>query len=395
MLADNDFIHLNVHSAYSLLESIAKIDDLLKLTLDNKLKALAITDYNSTCGISEFYVKAKSVNIKPIFGFTSYIYSFLPPEREKKPRRTQIVLLAKNNTGYRNLIKLHNIAWQNFYYKPVITYEQLFAHKEGLIILTASLRGDIRWAFREGKDRFNEYIDMMDKEFGDNFYLEVQDSIDPDIASINRAIFNTKHQYVITSNVHYVKKSESKTHNILLLMSQKKTIKELAEGNAWVNNHDDFYYKSPEQIKENFTEEQWQGCLQSCKTIYDQMETVEILDRPHLPEISEDPERDIIEILKKNFDKIPRDMKDEYFARIKHELSVYRKTNSFNYLLIVKDFIDKARERGCLVNYGRGSACSSLVTYLMDIHAIDPIKVGLYFMRFLNESRGVKMKVFE
>lgn len=394
MLSDDNFIHLNTHSVYSLLESIAKIDDLLKATIDNKLKALAITDYASTCGISEFYVKSKKLNIKPIFGFTSYIYSFLPPEREGKPKRSQIVLLAKNNIGYRNLIKLHNIAWEKFYYKPVLTYEQLFEHKEGLIVLSANLRGDIRWAFREGKEKFNEFIEMMDKNLGDNFYLEAQAANDTDIKGINRAIFDSGHQYVITSNVHYIKKEENKTHNILLLMSQKKTIKELTEGKAWVNNHDDFYYKSPEEIKSQFTEEQWQHCLASCKKIYDEIENIEILDKPHLPQFSEEPEKDIVDIIKKNLHRLPRDKKDEYISRIKHELNVYRKTNSFNYLLIVKDFIDKARERGCLVNYGRGSACSSLVTYLMDIHKIDPIKVGLYFMRFLNESRGVKMKVF-
>lgn len=394
MLNDTDFIHLNVHSVYSILESIAKIDDLLKATLDNKLSALALTDYASACGISEFYVKCKSVNIKPIFGVTMYIYSFIPPEREGKPKRTQITLLAKNNKGYENLIKLHNIGWQNFYYKPVITYEELFKYKEGLIILSTSLRGDIRWSFREGKDRFDEYINMMDKEFGEDFYLEVQDANDPDIQGINRAIFDSNHKYVITSNIHYIKKEEHKTHNILLLMSQKKTINDLMEGNAWVNNHDDFYYKSPEELKKNFTEEQWQNCLKSCKEINNKTERVEILDKPHLPEISDDPERTVIDIIKKNFHKIPKDKKDEYFKRIKHELEVYRKTNSLNYLLIVKDFIDNAKSRGRLVNYGRGSACSSLVTYLMGIHSIDPVEIGLYFMRFLNESRGVKMKVF-
>jgi DNA polymerase-3 subunit alpha len=395
MLNDNDFIHLNVHSVYSILDSIAKIDELLKLTLDNGLKAMALTDYSSTCGISEFNVKARKVGIKPIFGFCANVYSVIPPERGGKKKRSTLILIAKDTKGYNNLIRLHNLAWRNFYYKPVLEYEEIEKYSKGLIAISTSQRGDLYNTFREGKDRVDEYIAKMDKIFGDDFYLEVQAVTDSNIEALNRTIFDYGHKYVVTSNIHYINKEDSKTHNILSLMSQKKTIADLAEGKAWINSHEDFYYKTPAEIKEYLKEEQWQHCLKSCNEIYNKVEDIDILDRPHLPIMSDDPERDIKDIIKKNFHKIPVDQKDIYFKRIKEELKVYRKTNSFNYLLIVKDFIDNARERGGLVNYGRGSACSSLITYLMGIHQIDPIKIGLYFMRFLNENRGVKMNVFD
>jgi DNA polymerase-3 subunit alpha len=172
-------------------------------------------------------------------------------------------------------------------------------------------------------------------------------------------------------------------------------MRDIDKGNISLNTNNEYYYKAVDEIKENYDELEWQHGLESCKEINDKVESFNIMDKPHLPKFSDTPRDDIIEIIKKNMKKIPFGMKEAYFNRIMKELKVYEKTNSLNYLLIVRDFLKYADKEGYLRNFGRGSACSSLVTYLMDIHYVDPVKIDLYFERFLNENRGIKMRVFE
>jgi DNA polymerase III subunit alpha len=394
MFADTSFVHLNVHSVYSILESIVKIDEILKATITNNLKAVALTDYSSLCNASEFYTKTLNTTIKPIFGFEANVYSIIQSDRDKVPKRTSLVLLARNQEGWTNLVRLHNIAWKNYYYKPVLTYEQIEQHKNGLIVLSSNIWGDIFRTYKEGKDKFDEYIEKLDTLFPGNFYFEAQDVNDSDIQILNKTLMSYNHKFVITSNVHYLNKEDNKSRNLSVLISQKKKLENIKNENIELDTHPDYYYKTPAEIKANFTEEQWQECLKSCDEIYNKVESIKILDKPHLPIISDNPERDIRAIIKENLHKIPKEKKDEYFSRLTYELEVYRKTNSLNYLLIVYDFIQEAKRLGYLVNYGRGSACSSLVTYLLGIHEVDPIQNGLYFQRFLNESRGIKMKIF-
>ena len=178
------------------------------------------------------------------------------------------------------------------------------------------------------------------------------------------------------------------------IFRDKKTTKDLEKGEAFVYGTSDLYYKSPTEIKESYSEEVWQNCLKCCNEIYDKVQKFSIFDKVHLPVIDEEPEKKIKKIIFDNKYKIPEENKNIYYNRIKEELKVYRVTNSLNYLLIVKDFIEYGKNNGYLFNYGRGSACSSLVAYLMDIHNIDPIKNNLFFKRFLNENRGIRMKVF-
>lgn len=393
---DEDFIHLHVHSTYSIQDSLLKIDGLISKTQKNKLRGIALTDHGSICGMSEFKAKINNTKLKGIFGIEVYVKPKVETQTEKGAfkHNSHLILLAKNIEGWRNIIKIHNHAWNNFYYKPTTTYDFIKEHSKGLICTTACVGGDLFKSLDKNKS-IDPMVEFLNSIFGEDLYLEMQD-IQGDIRykDLNPAIIKNGHKYIITNDIHYLDKEDFKTHNILMLIRDKKTMKDLKDGSAFVYGHDELYYKSPADIKKNYSEDVWQNCLESCNEIYEKIENIPILDRPHLPSASTSPKKAILDIIKGNLHKVPGDKKDEYFSRIKREMNVYEKTNSLNYLLIVHDFLIYADKNGYMRNYGRGSACSSLVTYLMGIHHIDPIKNNLYFERFLNEARGIKMHVF-
>lgn len=396
MYKDSDYIQLHVHSTYSIQDSLLKIDDIISATQKFGLRSVALTDHGSICGMSEFKTKLARTRIKPIFGMEAYVKPMIETHTMKGTVRhtSHLILLAKDEIGWANIIKIHNHAWKNFYYKPTTTYDFISEHSKGIICLTACAGGDL-FKCLEKKGGIDDVLNFLSDIFKDDLYLEVQD-INGDIRykKLNSAIIGSGHKYIITNDVHYKEKSDYYTHNVLILMRDRKTMQDLKEGRAFCYEHDELYYKQPEEIKKNYDDEVWQECLKHCNEVNEKTDDIPIMDKPHLPKVSENPKREILNIIRENICAIPHGGKEAYFNRIKREMDVYEKTNSLNYLLIVKDFIDFADKNRYFRNYGRGSACSSLVTYLMGIHKIDPIKNDLYFERFLNEARGIKMRVF-
>jgi DNA polymerase-3 subunit alpha len=386
-MSDQDFIPLHVHSTYSILESLSKIGHLVQETVRQELKALALTDYDSICGMSEFKVKADNAKIKPIFGCDLCVSS-----KVNEDDTSNLVLLAYNEKGWRNLVRIHNHAWKNLYRRPTTTYKKIEECKDGLLCILGGTNSDLYKAKEKDENNFLDYILNL---FGDNLYLELVDnSSDFTVNNLNSYILSLNLPYVITNNILYTKKDDFKTYNILTLIKSKKTRKDVEEGKAEILVNNEFYFKTVEEIKKNYPEEVWNKSLESYRKIYNKIENILILDKPHLPKISDNPKKEILDIIKDNLKKIPLNNRQVYFDRIKKEMKVYEKTNSLNYLLIVRDFLKWADDNKYLRNFGRGSACSSLVTYLMNIHYIDPIKFDLYFDRFINENRGIKMKVF-
>ena len=389
MPSDKDYIHLNVYSTYSILESLLKIDRLLQKTSESGMSSVALTDHNSVCGMSEFKSKAVSARIKAIYGCDINLKSTI------NDAHSRILLIASTEKGWHNLIKIHNHAWRHYEGEPVTTFDYIKKNKDGLICLEGGPDSELMKVMEDEDGDFERYTDTMKGVFGDNLYLIALDvSGDKLIADLNKRIFRSKMKYIISNRILYEEEGDFKTHNILNLIRHKKTLKDVEKGSVTINVCNDYYFKTPEQIKKNYSESEWYGCLESCREIGEKIREIPILDKPHLPKIVGNAKRTILDIIKKNFKKIPPEHKDIYFKRIKQEMGVYEKTNSLDYLLIVRDFLKWADENGYLRNFGRGSACSSLVTYLLEIHYVDPVKVDLFFERFLNENRGIKMKVF-
>ncbi len=397
-MSNADFIHLHNHTQYSLLDGACHIDKFLKRAKELNFPALAITDHGNMFGAIEFYKKAKKAGIKPIIGCEIYV---APRDRFKKERLPgepdggyHLILLAKDNTGYKNLVKLVSAGYlEGFYRKPRIDKELLRQHAEGLIATSACLQGEISRKianndFKKAEETVKEYADIFGKE---NFYLEIQDhGIDKEKKD-KAALINLSKKLgidlVATNDCHYLSREDHKAHEALLCIQTGKT---LEDTDRMSYATDQIYVKSAEEMKELFGDVP--DAIENTLKIAEQCNVdIEIgklmIPKFDLPEGFEKPEDYVRHLCREGVKKLYHDPGDKIYERLDYELDVIKNMGYSGYFLIVKDFIDYARSQNIPVGPGRGSAAGSLVSYTLGITTIDPLKYDLLFERFLNPER--------
>ncbi|MFA5392417.1 MAG: DNA polymerase III subunit alpha [Candidatus Paceibacterota bacterium] len=389
------FAHLHVHSHYSLLDGMSKIDELLDLTKKMGLEAIALTDHGVLYGAIEFYTKAKERGIKPIVGCEVYL---APRSRNDKVAKVDakfyhLTLLVKNQIGYQNLIKLVTIGeLEGFYYKPRVDKETLRKYSEGLIALSSCLRGEIPQAllakdFVKAKELAQEYQNIFGK---DNFYLELQDHQELEEQNkVNEGLLKlseeTKIPAVVTCDSHYPLKGDKRVHEVLLAV---QTGSDVESEDRLTMARTDFHLKEPKEVINNF--QNYPELFENIKKIVDACNLEIDLNKLIFPKFqtpSNEPSFEYLERLsRENFVQFYDEHNKEARARLEHELEVIKKTNFSDYFLVIYDIIRFAREEGILTNT-RGSAAGSLVAYVLGITHIDPMEYDLYFERFLNPER--------
>jgi len=402
----SDFVHLHVHTQYSLLDGAIRIDDLLAKCKEFNIPAATITDHGAMHGALELYVKANKAGIKPIIGCEFYI---APESRyDKQNARSageaafHLVLLAMNQTGYKNLMKLSSIAQlEGFYYKPRIDTEVLAQYNDGLIALTACLHGQIAYLITSGDmEGAREKALFLREIFGDRLYLEMQENNIPEQTTVNQGLQQLSNELgislVATNDCHYLNKEEAHAHEVLLCIQTGKTIHDT---NRFHFSTDELYFKSPEEMKKRFA--YCPEAIQATKEIADRCHLELSFGEHHFPNFPlaegetldsmfEKKARTGLEERLKNIrdlGKLTPDLENNYRQRLDHEIDVIKKMGFPGYFLIVADFINWAKDRRIPVGPGRGSGAGSLAAYCMRITDIDPIPYGLIFERFLNIER--------
>lgn len=410
------FAHLHVHSHYSLLDGLAKVPALVARAKELKMGALALTDHGVMYGAVEFYVAAKDLGLKPIIGLEAYVAS--GDHRSKTTaedrKRSHLLLLAKNNAGYENLIKLTTKAHlEGFYYKPRIDKALLKQHAEGLIGTSSCLSSDICRAIRHHKidlaeTLLKEYLSIFAP--GD-FYIELQyHQHMPVQQATNAVLLELAQKYklpiIATNDVHYVNSDDAETQDVLMAIQTKK---DLDDEKRLSMRHDDFSMFSPEKMAALFKDVP--QALETTAEIVKKCNVELALGETHLPYF-EAPKTETHEsflkrlcyegltkrygfgIKKLNGDwaidvKKAADpaLANQVSKRLNYELSVITKTGFIDYFLIVQDLVNWAKNQGIVVGPGRGSAAGSLVSYLLNITNLDPLKYELIFERFLNPER--------
>jgi len=390
------FSHLHIHSHYSLLDGLPKIDELLDYAKKMNMDSLALTDHGNMYGVIEFYQKAKALGIKPIIGVEFYLAT--DGMHNKRPnidnKQYHLVLLAKNSQGYKNLIKLTTQAWiEGYYYKPRIDNELLKKHNQGLIALSGCLKGAIPQAILTENYQKAESIALeYQKLFGqDNFYLELQDHPNlPDQAIVNKKIIELSKKLniplIATNDVHYLSSKDTEAQDILICL---QTQKKIADTNRMTFVGEDFSMRSQEQMIASFKEipeaiENTQKIVDMCNL---EIPLKEVLlphfDVPENFDANSYLEKLCYQGLKQKFPE----HSEKVLSRLKYELDIIKTTGFASYFLIVQDFVNWAKKNEIFVGPGRGSAPGSLVSYVLNITAIDPIKYNLLFERFLNPER--------
>ncbi len=416
-----EFVHLHVHSHYSLLDGLTKIDELVGRAKDYNMKSLALTDHGVLYGAVEFYQKCKKADIKPIIGVETYV---APNGRENKRAKIDekpyhLVLLAKNNVGYKNLLKLVTAAHlEGFYYKPRVDWEILKEHGEGLIASTACLQGELPQAILSDNDKkARETIEKLIDTFGkENVYLEIQYHINiPGQDKVNQKIKEYATEYdlpmIATADCHYLFPEDAEPQDVLLCMQSK--VKQTDKDRGLCMMDEDYSFSSIEKGFEYF--EDFPGVLENTLELALKCNVELELGETHLPYFEVPKGKTDQEYLRDlcyqglepryGIKKSPADMKlsyeeaiemmnkaesgseEEIVARLEYELAVIRKTGFASYFLIVQDFVNWAKNQGIVVGPGRGSAAGSIVSYLINITNVDPIKYDLLFERFLNPAR--------
>jgi len=396
-----NFVHLHLHTHYSLLDGLTKIDELIEFAKQQGSGAVAITDHGVMYGVIEFYQKCKKAGIKPIIGVEAYMAPksrFNKNTKDDERRNYHLLLLAKNNQGYKNLIKLTSLAHlEGFYYKPRIDWEILKKYHEGIIACSACLAGEIPSLIRAGKKekakkRILEYNDLFGQ---DNFYLELMHHPQiEELPEVNRQLIELSKELnvplVATNDVHYLKKEDNEAQDILLCLQNKKKITDTNRMNMMAI---DASMRSNSEMIKNFSDVP-EAILNTVK-IAEKCNVKIELNNVQLP-FFQVPKgfnensylRELCEKgLEKRYNKNYNNVNQEIKERMDYELSVIKKMGWPSYFLIVADFVTWSRENGIVVGPGRGSAAGSLVCYLTGITNLDPIHYELLFERFLNPDR--------
>ncbi|GFN34369.1 DNA polymerase III subunit alpha [Tepidimicrobium xylanilyticum] len=394
MVNGKGFVHLHVHTEYSLLDGSTRIGELLDRTKELGMDTIAITDHGSMFGVVEFYKQAKKRGIKPILGSEVYIAINKYTEREPKDKNQyHLVLLAENDKGYQNLMKIVSEGYVNgFYYKPRVDHDVLEKYSEGIIALSGCIGGEIPSSLLEGNYKRAKELALKYKEvFGqDNFFLEIQDHGMEEQKRINEQLIKLSREIgiplVATNDVHYLKQEDSIIHDVLLCIQTGKTINDTDRMKFPTN---EFYLKSPKEmeyifghVKDALGNTLWIG--ERCNVTLD-------FNTLHLPEFKVPEGYTNVEYLKKlcleGLEKRYEELTPEIMDRFNFEFNTIVEMGYVDYFLIVWDFIKFAKDNGIMVGPGRGSAAGSIVSYALEIIDIDPLEYDLLFERFLNPER--------
>lgn len=390
------FVHLHTHSHYSLLDGLAKIDDLVARTKELGMGAIALTDHGVLYGAVEFYKKAKAAGIKPILGVEAYIAPRDRFSKEPGERYYHLILLAKNNTGWHNLIKLISRAHlEGFYYKPRADKDILREYRDGLIALSACLSGEVNRMLLYGKkDEARRAVMEYREIFGEgNFFLEIGHHPNiPEVAKIHKDIVALSREtgvpLVATQDIHYLSKDDSEYHDILLAV---QTGNRTSDDDRLTLKADDFSLTSPEEMISKFAD--IPEAIENTVKIAEECNVELELNKTILPDFPKPDGKSANIYLKElvrekignRFSK--KEQNEEIEKRLNYELGVIEKTGFADYFLIVADMINWAKTHGISVGPGRGSAAGSIVSYILGITDINPLKYGLLFERFLNPER--------
>lgn len=397
----SEFVHLHVHTQYSLLDGANQIEALVQAARAFSMPAVAVTDHGNLFGAIDFYQKATAAGIKPIIGCEAYLAPKSRLDREGQFAHNEyyhLILLAANRTGYQNLLKLASSAYlEGFYYKPRIDKSLLRQHHDGLIALSGCLSGEV--AYLIGKDRMDEaartaieYQEIFGKE---NYFLEVQENAVPEQQVANQGLRQLHKRLgiplVATNDCHYLKKEDAKVHDILLCLQTGKT---LNETNRLRFQTDQLYVKSTQEMLEAFRD--WPEAVWNTSRVAEMCDLTFSFGKPHLPQYRV-PEGETLESylekltqqgLAQRLKVRPLSIPEaQYRKRLRDELTIILSMGFAGYFLIVWDIINFARNRGIPVGPGRGSAAGSLVAYALRITDLDPLVYGLLFERFLNPER--------
>ncbi|MBU9889933.1 MAG: DNA polymerase III subunit alpha, partial [Candidatus Omnitrophica bacterium] len=396
-MSHSDFVHLHCHTEFSLLDATCKIQELMTRAHELRFPALAMTDNGNLFGAIQFYSHAMKTGIKPIIGMSTYVAPGSRLEKQAhgiKEASFHLTLLATNEQGYRNLMKLASIGYlEGFYYRPRIDKEVLREHAEGLIGLSGGLKGEIPYYLyhdqpRDARKVAEEYAGIFGK---DRFFLEIMDhqiEVQKKVIEGSLALGrDLKIGVVATNDVHYIRQGEAVAHDALICIG---TGAKLDEPHRMRYQGDQYYLKSAEEMKQLFKD-----VPEAIRT------TVAIAERCNLeldfhklflprfpPPQGKTQEQYFEELCVQNLkERFAGDIPEPYTQRLRREIDLITKMGYISYFLIVWDFIRFAREKGIPVGPGRGSAAGSLVAYALRITDIDPIRHHLYFERFLNPDR--------
>jgi len=388
------FVHLHNHTQYSLLDGACRIDRMVNLAEQYDMPALAMTDHGNMFGAIEFYNTATKKGIKPIIGIEAYIVNKdFSDESNKNDKRNHLILLAMNNQGYKNLMKLSSKAFlEGFYYKPRINKNMLEEYSEGLICLSACIKGEIsQLLLNQQVKQAKQSAEWYKSIFGDRYYLELQNhGLDEENAVMPQIIKLAKEMsipLVLTNDCHYLQQGDSEAHDILLCI---QTGKNLTDPNRMKYSTNQLYFRSPQEMQKLFPEvpEAYHNTLEIANRINFELSYNEFL----LPSVETPPEYNdmgaylkamCLDGAKTKYSEITEEIKE----RLDFELDVVHRMGFDGYFLVVKDFIDNARKQNVPVGPGRGSGAGSIIAYLLNITKIDPLKYNLMFERFLNPDR--------
>lgn len=412
-MATSDYVHLHNHTHHSLLDGLTKVPDLVRRVKELGMNAVAMTDHGTLSGAVEFYKACQSEGIKPIIGIETYVAARTIHDRDpaKDKARYHLILLAMNNTGYQNLMRLSTIAHlEGMYYKPRIDHDLLERYGEGLIVLSACASGEIGENLRAGNyEEAKRIAEWYRQVFGDRYYLEIQDHHEWDVQlKINEGIFRIAHetgiQCVVTSDAHYLSEEDQEAHEILLCVG---TVTYLSDENRMSLKDFHLHVTDPREIIARWGKEHPE-IVSNTKAIADRCEVTLELGKiliPTFPTPDGQTEKAYLHEL------VWRGLVHRYAAdaisdgsvmtiqdakklltkvvinRAEYELEIMDSMGYNGYFLIVQDFINWGKNRGIIFGPGRGSAAGSIVAYALKITEIDPIGYGLMFERFLNPSR--------
>ena len=392
----SNFVHLHTHSHYSLLDGLTKIDELVKRVKELGMDSVAVTDHGTLYSAVEFYKKAKAAGVKPIFGVETYVAPRDRFSREPNEKYYHLILLAKNETGWKNLIKLVTKAHlEGFYYKPRVDKDLLREYHDGLIALSACYSGELARAILDNKDAekvVQEYREIFGPE---NYYIEIghhpnfnpawHEKVWKGLIELSK---KTGTPLVATQDSHYLKPEDAEYHDILLAV---QTGNKIQDDNRMTMKQDDYSITSPERMAEIFKDipeavEESGRIAEKCNV---ELELNKVL-LPNFPIPGGQSANDYLrELINKKIGErfSPKEQTKELKERLEYELGVITKTGFADYFLIVQDLISWAKTHGITVGPGRGSAAGSLISYILDITDVDPLKYELIFERFLNPER--------
>ncbi len=400
---NNDFVHLHLHTQYSLLDGAIRLGPLFKRAKEFGMQAVTITDHGTMFGVVDFYLNALKNDIKPIIGCECYLAPRTIHDKTPEDNRglSHLVLLAETQEGYNNLCKLVSIAQlQGFYYKPRIDKEMLKAHSKGIIGLSACLHGEIPRRIVDGRmDKVDQAAQYYLETFGEgNFFLEIQKNDIPIQDKVNQALLDLSRRMsipiVATNDCHYLDRTDVRAHDVLLCIQTGKTVK---DRERFRFSTDQLYFKSREDMARDFAA--YDGALSNTVDIAQRCHVEFDFNTYHFPKFNAESDLPasqlFIDKVEEGFKRVwklitrkdPDTDHNIYRERLDYEVGVINKMGFPGYFLIVADFINYAKDNGIPVGPGRGSAAGSLVAYSMGITDLDPIEHGLIFERFLNPSR--------